>query len=303
MGRGYSSPVVADGRVYIHARQEGLEVLWCLDLATGEVLWRQDWSDDFVPPMVYQRHGKGPHATPTVADGRIYTLSGGGVLSAWATNSGTLLWQRSSEVDFDSRSPLWGASSSPLIDGDRVIAHLGGHGGGALLAFDGASGRELWRSGGDGPSYASPVAAEIDGVRQLVSVTEGAVVGLDLESGRSLWRHPFAQTFFSQNVITPVVHDGLVIVSGEGRGIFALRPVRQGNAWKVDKPWHERRHSLDNELPGDQRRALLRAVGPRPRPPDLYRPGQRRRPLARSGPNRGVCLARVDTRPHGDVEG
>ena len=148
-----------------------------LDLASGRELWKQAYPVAYEMNPAATGHGKGPKSTPTLADGRLFTFGITGVLSAWDAADGRLLWRKSFESSHRATSPAFGAAMSPVVDGGRVIAHVGGDGDGELVALDAATGNALWSWKGDGPGYASPVVATFDGVRQVVTQSQNALVG------------------------------------------------------------------------------------------------------------------------------
>jgi outer membrane protein assembly factor BamB len=127
-------------------------------------------------------------------------------------------------------------SFSPVIDGNNVIFHLGGHDKGALTALDVTTGAERWSWPGDGPGYGSPVVATIGGTRQVIAITQGKVVGVDAANGTLLWEIPFVVTS-TTNSLTPIVYGQSVIVGANGRPIEAYAPARQGATWVATKLW------------------------------------------------------------------
>lgn len=245
VGAGYASPVVSGGRVYQHARQGDDEVAWCLDLDSGTVKWRQAYIAPFTMGKGGEPHGKGPKSSPALADGRLFTMSITGLLSAWDAGSGELLWRRGYRSRRENGHPYWGAATSPLVDGDRVVVHFGTDDQGALIAMDVGSGREIWSHGSDGPSYASPILVEIQGKRQIVELTMEGLVSVDAESGRPLWEYPYPQVGTDQNMVTPTYHGGLVLQGGENRGICALEPQLDDGAWTVHERWHQDKVALN----------------------------------------------------------
>lgn len=245
VGTGYGTPLVSGGRVYQHARQGDDEVLWCLDLATGETIWHERYAAPFKIGGGGERHGKGPKSCPALADGRVFTLSISGLLSAWDAETGERLWHTDFGDRFEQTHPYWGASTSPLIDQGRVIVHFGGDEQGALIALDADSGEVVWSQGSDGASYASPILVEIDGVRQIVELNMRAIVGVESESGEALWEYPYPQVETDQNMVTPAFHDGLVLQGGENRGILALEPRLTNDGWSVEPRWHQEQVALD----------------------------------------------------------
>jgi outer membrane protein assembly factor BamB len=120
-----------------------------------------------------------------------------------------------------------------------VIAHVGGHNKGVLIAFDAVSGHTRWRWDGDGPGYASPIIVRLSGVSQVITQTQGFCVGLELESGRLLWQLPFTTDYY-QNSVTPVAFEDLLIFSELDRGVFALKIQKDGAKWTTQTLWENR---------------------------------------------------------------
>jgi outer membrane protein assembly factor BamB len=236
VGIGHSSPVLAGGRVYVFAREGEEEVVHALDLATGKRVWRQAAPAPYTMNSAATAHGKGPKATPVVAGGRIVTFGIGGILSSLDAASGRLAWRKDFRSEFEETSALYGTASSPLVDGGRVIAHVGGPGRGALSAFDAATGAVVWAWKGDGPGYASPVLATIAGVRQVITFSESFLVGVSADKGELLWKVPFT-TDWAQNAVTPIVDGDTVVYSGLDRPVRALRVARSGASWTTSPRW------------------------------------------------------------------
>ena len=245
VGIGYGSPLVSAGRVYQHARQGDDEVVWCLDLETGAVKWRKSYAAPFKIAAGGERHGNGPKSSPMLADGRVFTMSIAGILSAWDATSGELLWRRDYSSRFEKGHPNWGAATSPIVDGNRVIVHFGTDDEGVLVALDAESGKEVWAQGKDGPSYSSPLLVEIQGIRQIVEWNHRALVGVASESGHLLWEYPFPHVGSNQNMPTPAFHKGHVLLGGENRGIHSLAPQLAGGLWKVKEHWYQKEVALD----------------------------------------------------------
>jgi outer membrane protein assembly factor BamB len=232
VGAGHSSPVIAGDRAIIHTREGEREVTRALDLKSGKQLWRDDYPAPYTMNPAARAHGPGPKSTPAVADGRVFTFGISGMLSAYDVSTGKLLWR----TDPPPAPPEFGTAMSPIVEGSSVIVHLGAQDRGALTAFDVATGKPRWQWTGDGPGYASPVVAQIGGVRQLITQTENAVVGLGAADGQLLWRVPL-RTSFDQNSVTPVVLNDVVIFSGLDSGTTAARVVRKGTSLTAEPLW------------------------------------------------------------------
>jgi outer membrane protein assembly factor BamB len=239
VGAGHSSPVISGDRVVVHTRQADREITRAVSLATGKELWRDEYAAPYTVNSAARAHGPGPKSTPIVANGRVITFGISGILSALDLASGKVVWRTPapSSVVQD------GTAMSPVADGTLVIAHPGSESASALTAFDAATGAVRWRWTGDGPGYASPVIATIDGVRQLITQSQKAVIGVNVADGALLWRVPFS-TSYDQNSITPVVAGNVVIFSGLESGTTAVRVARKGAAWTAAPAWKNEQISM-----------------------------------------------------------
>lgn len=235
-GIGHSSPVVAGNRVCLFSRIGEQEALTAYDVTTGKQVWRQTYDAPYQMNSAATAHGKGPKSTPVVDRGVAFTLGISGILSAFDAATGRVLWRHEFKQDYQGTPPDFGASMSPIVEGDHVIAHVGGARGGAIAAFVRTTGAQRWAWKGDRPAYASPIIASFGGTRQLITQTQSHVVGLAAADGRELWRIPFT-TDYDQNIITPVVTNGLLIYGGLSKPTTAVRLVQQGAAWKPEQVW------------------------------------------------------------------
>ena len=233
VGSGYATPLLVGDYLYLFVRQGDDEVMLALDPATGEEIWRSGYPAPFEMNPATNPHGPGPKSTPAYADGRLFTLGMSGIVSAFDTAGGELLWQ----VPGTPVEPLYHTAMSPVVDGDIVIFHVGGHDDGALTAYDTATGDVRWSWSGDGPAYGSPRVMEIEGVRQVVTYTQANVVGVAVQTGELLWRRPFT-TEYDTTSQTPVRYGDILLQTGRGGGITAYRVLREGDAWTTEDVWH-----------------------------------------------------------------
>jgi outer membrane protein assembly factor BamB len=243
VGIGHSSPVVSGDRVFIFSRQEEQEVVRALKLADSTEIWRGSYAAPYELNPLAAGHGKGPKSTPVVADGRLFTLGIGGILSCWNADNGALLWRRKFSQRFKHTAPVYGTAMSPLVDGGKLIVHLGGNDQGELMALNAETGDAEWSWDGDGPSYASPVVATWAGTRQVIAQTQSACVGVDLEDGKLLWKIQF-KTDYDQNAVTPVIAGESIICSGYNKGINRFRLEKDGDEWHTDEVWENKEVSL-----------------------------------------------------------
>jgi outer membrane protein assembly factor BamB len=229
-GIGYSAPAVVGDRVFVAAAEdEGKwtrEFALCLDATNGIELWR-------VPLPVGDGNssadwGPGPRATPAVSDGLVYLLGPRGDLVCLKAADGARVWAVNLK-DFGGGIPLWGYAESVLVDGDVVVCTPGGPRG-TLLALDRKTGKPVWQSADlkDAAAYASLVATDVGGVRQFVTQTASAAVGVRAADGKLLWR--VAGLDRSVKVVpTPVVHGGFAFfTAGSGCELIKLEPEGEG---------------------------------------------------------------------------
>ncbi len=238
VGEGYSSPVVSGGRVFVHGRRGDLEVVTAFDLEGGARLWQHDYPARFVQNTIVPTALPGPFATPAVDGERVFTLGAGGILSSWDAAAGDLLWRNDYSASVRVTGLFCGTAASPLVDDGRLIVQVGSDaGGGRVLALDPATGAEIWAWRGIGPGYASPILIEVDGRRQLVTLTESSVIGLDAAEGVLLWSAPFTDEWH-ENIMTPVWTGAHLVVSGprQGTHAFAIRR-REDGRWEAAPAW------------------------------------------------------------------
>lgn len=198
------------------------DVVVCLDLKTGKPAWKHEFPLDLDPNLFEG----GPRATPTVDGSLVYSVSHQGDLFALDAATGRTVWYRHLQRDFGGKRPSWGFSGSPLVEDNLLLLDAGGPGG-STVALNKATGEVVWKRGSDKAGYASPVVADLAGKRTLVMFKGEALVGLDVSSGRELWRAPW-RTDYDINAATPlVVGNSILITSGYGTGA-ALYEVTSG---------------------------------------------------------------------------
>ncbi len=237
VGAGQSSPVVSGRAVFLFSREGVNEVARALDLDSGRVLWRQGYPAPYEVYPGARSFGGGPKSTPVVHEGRLFTFGIGGILTAFDAASGRRLWQKTFAGRFPAPAPPFGTSMSPLVADGRLIVHAGGHEGGALIAFDPATGKEDWVLEGDGPSYSSPILVTLLGQEQIVLQVHQRILGVLPSTGRVLWSLPFV-TPCDQNIVTPLLAGGHIVVSSLDQGTKAIRLDRGGEQWKPSFAWH-----------------------------------------------------------------
>jgi outer membrane protein assembly factor BamB len=240
VGEGISSPVVFGQSVFVLTRQEEMEVVSCVDLASGKVRWRSEpYPAPYEPHPAALDFGKRPRSTPAVAAGRVYALGITGVLSCFDGRTGKLLWRK--ETD---KHPIFGASTSPLVADGLCIVHMGGigTGKGGLTAYDAATGEETWCfQDFSSPAYGSPILADLGGQRQVVTFTAWNLIGVSAATGKLLWKVP-ARFDGLERCITPVLYKDLIIFAAYKEPLRAIRLEKTAaglearDVWQADEP-------------------------------------------------------------------
>lgn len=237
IGEGYSSPVVAGGRAFVHARRDPEEVVVAVNLADGKVIWEQKYQAAFKKNQYAVEMAKGPNSTPLVIGNRLFTLGATGVLNAWDTASGKQLWTKDFSPSIDTSKLFCGTAASPLAVNGRVVVQVGSdiHGG-KILGLDPSTGATQWEWKGIGPGYASPVVIDLAGQSQLVTMTEGSVLGIDAKNGKELWSVPFPDEWH-ENISTPLWTGTHLIVSGIRQGTHAYSLTEKNSKWQATETW------------------------------------------------------------------
>jgi outer membrane protein assembly factor BamB len=232
IGPGWSSFAV-DGDFFYTQEQLGEhEIVACFKLMTGEVVWTQRSKVRFWESNA----GAGPRATPTLSDGRVYALGATGLLNVLDAATGNVLWSRDAAKDANRKTPMWGFSGSPLIVDDLVVVAASGN----LMAYDRTSGTLRWSGPARPGSYSSPHLATIGGMKQILLVTVGGVMGVAPGDGALLWEHTWTG---DMTIVQPaVVGDGEILISTSGAaagyGIRSLSVTRGGDGrWTVTERW------------------------------------------------------------------
>ncbi len=244
VGSADATPALVGDKLYVFTRQGNEEVTRCLNAADGKEIWIEKYAADAATGAA-GRH-PGPRSSLTVSDGKIVTLGVCGVLSCLDATDGKLLWRKD---EFPKVVPKFFTSMSPLIVDGLAIAHLGKEGQGALMAFELASGAPKWKWEAEGPGYASPVLMTVDGVKQIVTLTEKSVSGVALADGKFLWQIPFASQERSYNTATPIVEGQTVIYTGQSRGTHAVKIVKQGEVFSAEKIWDNAEVAIQYNTP------------------------------------------------------
>ena len=215
VGIGFSSPVVADGRVYVTdselAKPKARERVHAFDALSGKQVWSYAYDVNYPETAFDEKYPRGPISTPIVADGRIYTWGPAGNLFCLDALKGDVVWQKDIQKEYP--NSYLDTAGSPLIEGNLLIVPVGAKPDACVIAFDKNTGQEIWKSLDEQPSASSPIVVNAGGKRQLIVWTPQAVTALDPATGNTYWRERL-NTTQDATVSTPVYHDGNLLIGG-----------------------------------------------------------------------------------------
>jgi outer membrane protein assembly factor BamB len=238
VSQAFSSPVVAGDIVYLHAAVQGKEQeqVLALQAANGE----QVWSDVYDRPAYKSVLGVGPRATPTLAQGRLFTLGINGVLSCYDAFNGQRHWQVDLYERFQADLPGFAVCCSPLVIGNRVIVSVGGPGR-CAVALNTQTGETEWQSLDDAASTSSAILfaggeRPAGGAPDVVLMTPLRVLGLDALDGALRWEH--AMVFQPQGTSpTPLVLGDRIVASTQAHGAVCVHVTSDGERQSAAEAW------------------------------------------------------------------
>jgi outer membrane protein assembly factor BamB len=230
VGPGWSSFAV-DGDVFYTQEQRGdHEIVACYRVRTGEPVWVHHDAERFWE----SNGGAGPRATPTFADGTVYSVGATGIVNALDARDGRPRWSRNVATDAEKEVPYWGIAASPVVVGDLVIVAASGR----LVGYDRVTGTPLWRGSDGGTSYSSPHVVTVDGVEQVLLLHTNGATAVAPADGTPLWQHTWEGGAIVQPAITA---DGDILISTNnmtgGNGLRRLAVARGPQGWAVEQRW------------------------------------------------------------------
>jgi outer membrane protein assembly factor BamB len=227
-GLGYSGYSIVKGVLYTMGLKEDMELLLAFDAETGAVKWSTP-----VGPILKNKWGDGPRATPTVDGGHVYAMSGQGYLICVSAADGKSVWSAEMK-NFGGKIPGWGYTESVLVDGDKVICMPGGEKG-TLVALNKTTGEKIWQTADltDGAQYSSAIAVDLNGGRQIIALTMQHVGGVDARSGAKLWLSDWQGK--TAVIPTPIQKGNEVFISS-GYGV-GCKQVRVASDNSVSDVW------------------------------------------------------------------
>lgn len=245
-GRGWSSPVIAGGQIWLTSATDEDKVLHaiCLDSATGKILHDVEVFRLEEAPKV---HSKNTPASPSalIEGDRVYAHFGT-LGTACLSRDGKILW-KTQELKFRHGH---GPAGSPVVYKDLLLLNCDGTDRQFMAALDKKTGKLKWEAKRDGSmAYSTPLVITVNGQDQIVSPCGEWVYGYEAATGNELWKVRYPDGY--SNVPRPVFGHGLVFVSSGYNTpvMYAIRPDGRGDVTETHVAWKEKRGAPHNPSP------------------------------------------------------
>jgi outer membrane protein assembly factor BamB len=206
LGTGFAGPAVANGKVIIFHRVGNDAKVQALDPANGKEIWTFSYPTNYADSFGFDN---GPRATPTIADGKVFTHGAEGMIFALDLETGKKIWSCDTVKEYQSGQGYFGRASAPVIGvNGEVIVSIGGHnakGAAGLIALNGKDGSLVWQSLDDEASYSSPVVQAGKSQTKVFAWMRNHLAVCDAATGRTLFatRHRSGMDA-SVNAATPI---------------------------------------------------------------------------------------------------
>ena len=240
-GKGWSSPVLVDGRLYLTTAvtkeggaSQSLRAL-CLDAANGKTLWDTEVLDQ----PITKGHGKNTQASPTpIVEGQRLYVHFGHQGTACLDLAGKVIWKNTSLP----YPPVHGNGGSPILVDDALVFSCDGSTNPFIVALKKADGQVLWKTARQTTaarkfSFSTPLVITVNGRKQIISPGSGVVSALDPKNGAELWRVRYEGGY--SVIPRPIFGHGLLFIgTGYDRPtVMAIRPDGKGDVTATHVAW------------------------------------------------------------------
>lgn len=226
IGPAWSSFAVSGDVFYTQEQRGDKEIVACYKVTNGQAVWSHSDNARFFESNA----GAGPRGTPTLSNGRVYTLGATGILNVLDASNGAVVWSRNVAKETNTQLPFWGFSSSPLIIDDTVIVAVSGQ----MVAYDAANGNQRWVGPNTGGSYSSPHLVTINGVTQVLLLSGAGATSVSPREGKQLWQHSWSGNSIVQPAVTP---EGDILITSQENGARRLAVTQGAAGWSVTERW------------------------------------------------------------------
>jgi outer membrane protein assembly factor BamB len=240
-GAGWGSFSVVGGYAFTLEQRGNQECVVARELKTGREVWVH--KDDAELPKTQLMGGPGPRSTPTIYEGRVYSVGATGIFNCLDGGTGHVIWSKNILADVGGDFPGHGVSGSPLIVDDLVIVDPTGKADASLAAYKRESGERVWAKGHDPAAYASPMLATFGSSAQILNNTTRGLTGHDPRSGTVLWHYDWSNedgVMCSQPIVHAGAPDQVLLTAGYAKGSQLLKIARDDKGtWSATPVWEQ----------------------------------------------------------------
>ena len=240
LGDGHSSPVFANGKIYLSGALNGIGHIFCLN-PDGKLNWKVPYGEEWTESY------PGSRTTPVIDGNLLYIYSAKGIITCMDAANGSVKWKKDVLKEFGGKNITWGVNETLVIDGEKLFVTPGGPVNN-IVALKKKDGSLIWscKAEGEPSAYCTPLLVKLPSRKLLVTHTEKHVIGVDAENGKFLWSMEWPNQW-AVHANTPLYQDGaLFCFSGYGQGGMRLNLNEDGS--KVTKAWYNEK--ADNRIGG-----------------------------------------------------
>ncbi len=240
LGSGHGSAAIYGSTIYTTGTEDKNGFVIAFD-NDGKVLWKTVYGEEWF------ENWDGVRVTPMIDDGRVYIMSGHGLVVCFDATSGQMLWKVDLLKDYDGRNIQWGMTENLLSYDDYLVCTPGGIDAN-VIALNKNTGKLIWKCKGVGEksAYCSPALVNYNNRRIIVTHTAGHIIGVDADKGTLLWSVEQPNKY-SVHANTPIYSgDQIFCVSGYGQGGVMLKLSPDGNS--VTELWRDL--NMDSRIGG-----------------------------------------------------
>ena len=216
VGRGFSSATVVGDRLYTMGFIKDQDIVYCLNAETGDEIWTYSY-----PSVLFDdrnQYGGGTCGTPTIADGKVFTLSKLGLAHCLDAKTGEVVWAKHYANDLGTEPGRWGFSGSILVEEGKGYVDVG-----STVAFDPGTGEIVWKTKDYEAGYCTPTKWTFGGKTYIVMFNAFGLLILDPATGDEVAAHKWETDYNVNSCFPQFIGDKIYISSDYGRGAGLLQ--------------------------------------------------------------------------------
>ncbi|MFT6499422.1 MAG: outer membrane protein assembly factor BamB [Akkermansiaceae bacterium] len=240
LAEGYSSPIIADGKVFtVETLKKKEEIVRAFDRKTGKPAWDATWGGSMRVPFYAAKNGSWVRSTPAT-DGKTLFIGGmRDILVALDVSTGKEKWRRDYPSEEKTPLPSFGFVSSPLLEKDHLYVQVGS----SLRKIKKSNGETVWQALADeramfGSAFSSPYRAKIQGVDQILVQTRNLLGGILPSNGKAVWTTP-VKAMRGMNILPPTPIGNKIFTASYGGGSFLYDIEKQDKNLAAKELWND----------------------------------------------------------------